>query len=181
MSVRREQRISLQERLLGFSALYIQVDRWWLYSEEPRRGLGFVEKDHAFSLGHVNFEVPLKHPRVGVKYAAGYSDKWTQDLETAGQIQWCYGADSHWLLKAYCLNIEEYYKLVIKPLVTSKLVMMKVFIARKEVDKCYKVVSPPCPCPSQFIRIAVLKITFGGAQLGLWLNLLGRLYRVHRA
>lgn len=77
-------------------------------------------KDHAFSLGYVNFEVPLKHPRVGVKYAADYSDKWTQDLEEkAGQIQWCSGADSCWLLKAYCLNIEEFYKLVIQPLVTS--------------------------------------------------------------
>lgn len=50
-------------------------------------------KDHAFSLGHVNFEVPLKDPRVGVKYEAGYSDKWTQDLEEkAGQIQCCFGA-----------------------------------------------------------------------------------------
>lgn len=91
-----EQRLCLRERLLGFSALYIQVDRWWLYSEEPRRGLAFVWKDHVFSLGYVNFEVPLKHPRVGVKYAAGYLDKWTQGLEEkAWRIQWCSGAGSH--------------------------------------------------------------------------------------
>ena len=96
----------LQERLVGFSASYIQVDRWWLYSEEPRRGLSFVGKDHAFSLGHVNLEEPLKHPRVGVTYATGYSDKRTQGLqEKARQIHWCSG--SSWPLKAYCLNIEE--------------------------------------------------------------------------
>lgn len=38
-----------------------------------------------------------------------------------------------------------------------KLMMMKVFIARKEVGKCYKVMSPLHPCPSWFTRTPVAK------------------------
>lgn len=45
--------------------------------------------------------------------------------------------------------------------------MMKVFIARKEVDKCYKVVTPPCPCLNQFIRTAVAEDHIWGCSAGI--------------
>lgn len=54
----KRQRASLEERLLR-SALHIQVGRWCFYSEEPRKGLGFMGNVCEFSFGHVSFETPL--------------------------------------------------------------------------------------------------------------------------
>lgn len=65
----------------------------------------------------LRYHLTFKHR---LKRAAGYSNIWTRGFEDkAGQIQCCSGGSSHWLLTAYCLNVEEFCELVIKPMVTS--------------------------------------------------------------